>query len=162
MIVSLIAAMAENRVIGSGGGVPWHLPSEQRYFKRVTLGHPVIMGRKTFETLNVPLEFRRTIVVTRQRAYPPGDYLVAPDLESALDAAAGRSDEVFVAGGGEIYRQAMPLADRIYLTVVHRKFEGDVTFPEIPSGEFEEISRRDETADAIPYSLLVFERRRPA
>lgn len=127
-IVSLIAAMAENRVIGKGGGLPWHLPDDLRHFKRLTVDHTVIMGRKTFDEIRHPLANRRNVVVSRNPAFRPPGVTVVPSLEEAL-ALGATEREVFVIGGGEIYRAALPHADRIYLTVVHAEVEGDTWFP---------------------------------
>jgi dihydrofolate reductase len=129
MIVSLIAAMGENRVIGAKGSLPWHLPRDMRHFKTLTTGHPVVMGRKTFETLNVPLPNRHNVVITTDPSYVADGADVAASLEAAL-ATVGDDEDIFVAGGGEIYRLALPRADRIYLTVVHHHFQGDTWFPE--------------------------------
>lgn len=127
-IVSLVAAMAENRVIGRGGGLPWRLPDDLKHFKRLTVDHTVIMGRKTFDEIKRPLANRRNVIISRNRAFRPPSVTVVPSLEEAL-ALGATEREVFVIGGGEIYRQALPLADRIYLTVVHAQVEGDTWFP---------------------------------
>lgn len=128
MIVSLIAAMSENRVIGAAGGLPWHLPLDMRHFKAVTTGHSVVMGRKTFETLPAPLSNRRNIVVTRDPSYRADGADVVHSLEEALGLVADET-EVFIAGGAEIYRAALPRADRLYLTLVHASVTGDTHFP---------------------------------
>ena len=128
MIVSLIAAMSENRVIGSAGGLPWRLPLDMRHFKATTTGHPVVMGRKTFETLPGPLPNRRNIVVTRAPSYRADGADVVHGLDEALALVADDA-EVFIAGGGEIYRVALARADRLYLTVVHASVPGDTYFP---------------------------------
>ena len=128
MIVSLVAAMAENRVIGRNGRLPWHLPDEIKHFKRLTVDHTVVMGRKTFEEIGRPLPNRRNVVISRNPNFHPGGVTVVPDLDEALALGATES-EVFVIGGGEIYRLALPRADRLYLTVIHAPFEGDVHFP---------------------------------
>jgi dihydrofolate reductase len=132
MIVSLVAAMSENRVIGRGGGLPWRLPRDMQHFKRVTVDHTVIMGRKTFEEVRRPLANRRNVVISRQPGFRPHGVTVVPSLDEAL-ALGATEDEVFVIGGGEIYRLALPRADRIYLTVVHAVVEGDTHFPEFES-----------------------------
>lgn len=157
MIVSIIAAMAENRVIGREGAIPWDLPADRRRFREITLGHPVIMGRKTFESLAGPLDGRINIAVTRNRAWWADGILVAHSLEEAL-SLAGDVDEAFVIGGREIYEEALPLAQRIYLTVVHLDVEGDTRFPAIPSS-FEEVSR-ELLCDEPAAELLIYERRR--
>lgn len=127
-IVSLVAAMAENRVIGRGGGLPWRLPDDLKHFKRLTVDHTVIMGRKTFDEIKRPLANRRNVVISRNPAFRPPGVTVVPSLAEAV-ALGATEREVFVIGGGEIYRQALPLADRIYLTVVHAEVEGDTWFP---------------------------------
>ncbi|HZV81739.1 MAG TPA: dihydrofolate reductase, partial [Geobacteraceae bacterium] len=134
------AAMASNGVIGRDGGLPWHIPTDLRHFRDLTVGHTVIMGRKTFQSIGRPLPERVTIVITRQAEFTAAGVTVAGSLQAALASAAGES-EVFICGGGEIYRQALPLADRIYLTLLDRPFAGDTFFPEIPPGRFDEVAR---------------------
>lgn len=158
MRISIIAAMAENRVIGREGAMPWDLPEDRRRFREITWGHPIIMGRKTFDSIGRPLPGRKNIVLTRQPDFRAEGCLVLHDMRSALEACAG-SDEVFIIGGGELYREALPLSERIYLTVVHGEFEGDVLFPELPAGEFREVERL-EVRDTIPCDFVVYERRR--
>jgi dihydrofolate reductase len=126
--VSLIAAMAENRVIGREGGLPWRLPDDLRHFKQLTVDHTVIMGRKTFDEIKRPLDNRRNVVVTRNKEFRPHGVTVVPSLKEAL-ALGATEDEVFVIGGGEIFKAALPLASRIYLTLVHARVEGDTFFP---------------------------------
>lgn len=155
--LSLIAALAANGVIGAGNALPWRLPEDLKRFKALTLGHPVIMGRKTFESIGRPLPGRRNIVLSRRPEYFAAGCIVAHDLESAL-AAAGDADELFVIGGGELYREALPLADRIYLTIVHGEAQGDVLFPELPNGEFVEKERR-RVRDTISCDFVIYERR---
>lgn len=157
MIITLIAAMAENRVIGKDGAMPWHLPDDLARFKAITLGHPVIMGRKTFASIGRPLPGRLNIVLTRRKGYSPEGVAVARSLDEAL-ALAGTADEVFICGGGQVYREALPLADRIHLTVVHRPYEGDTTFPELPA-DFAETAR-EEGEGVPPHEFLTYERRK--
>jgi dihydrofolate reductase len=128
MIVSLVAAMAENRVIGRDGGLPWRLPDDLKHFKRLTVDHTVIMGRKTYDEMGRPLANRRNVVITRNPDFRPAGVTVVPTLEEALALGATES-EVFVIGGGEIYRLALPRADRLYLTIVHASIPGDTYFP---------------------------------
>lgn len=131
MKITVIAAMAENRVIGRAGMLPWRLPDDLRRFKRRTEGHAVVMGRRTFESLGGPLPDRRAIVVTRRRDFDAGGATVTHSLDEALDTArAWNEQEVFILGGAEIYALALPLADRLELTVVHAEIEGDTFFPE--------------------------------
>jgi len=160
MRISIIAAMAENRVIGRAGTIPWDLPGDRRRFRKITWGHPVIMGRRTFESIGRPLPGRKNIVLSRQEGYRAEGCLVVHDLQAAL-AAAGEADEVFVCGGGELYREALPRAGRLYLTIVHGEVEGDVRFPEVPAGEFAEVERR-EGDDTLPCTFVICERRPPS
>ncbi|MBI1921655.1 MAG: dihydrofolate reductase [Geobacter sp.] len=156
MVVSIIAAMADNRVIGKEGKIPWDVPADRRRFRELTFGHPVIMGRRTFETLPGPLAGRANIVVTRNPSWRADGVLVAHSLAEAL-LLAGGVDEAFVIGGGEIYRQALTFAQRIYLTVVHINVEGDTKFPELPDAVVE-VSR-EQLSDAPSAELVRYERR---
>ena len=156
MIVSLIAAMAENRVIGRNGTIPWDIPADRRRFRELTTGHHLVMGRKTFESIGRSLPGRLTIIVTRQPGYRAEGCVVVHDLAAALDLCRG-DDEVFVAGGGEIYRAALPHADRIYLTIVGMNVAGETTFPELPVREFTEIAREEVAVDP-PCVFIHFER----
>ena len=131
MKITLLVAMARNRVIGRRGALPWHLPEDLRRFKRRTDGHVVIMGRRTFESLGGPLPNRRAIVITRRRDYDVPGATPAHSLDEALETArAWGEQEVFVLGGAAIYALALPLADRLEITVVHAEVEGDTYFPE--------------------------------
>src|SRR6185436_13379778 len=131
--VSLIAAMAENRVIGRDGGLPWRLPDDLRRFKELTVDHTIIMGRKTFDEIKRPLDNRRNVVITRNPDFRPHGVTVVPSFKEAL-ALGATEDEVFVIGGGEIFAKALPFADRIYLTLVHAQVEGDTVFPHFEAG----------------------------
>ncbi|MDH3290591.1 MAG: dihydrofolate reductase [Gemmatimonadota bacterium] len=164
MIVSLIAAMAENRVIGSRGSLPWHLPKDMRRFKTLTTDHAVVMGRKTFETLTQPLPQRRNIVITSNREYRAAGAEVVHGLDEAL-ALVGHEEEVFVAGGGQVYRLALPHASRIYLTVVHATYDGDAFFPEFPEGDWLLVSDHTFPTDerhAVPFSFREYHRPTPS
>lgn len=156
-LVSIIAAMAENRVIGNKGTIPWHLPADLKHFRELTTGHPVIMGRTTFASIGHPLPDRRNLVLSRAPGFRAEGIEVLASLTEAL-AACAEEDEIFICGGEEVYRTALPLADRIYLTVIHRKYVGDRVFPPIPD-DFREVSRKEE-AGPPPFSWLVLERRR--
>lgn len=145
--LSLVVAMAKNRVIGAGGRIPWHLPNELQLFKRITLGHPIVMGRKTYESIGRLLPGRTTVVVTRQADYRVPGAIVVHALDDAI-AACGRDDEIFVIGGGELYRQALPNADRIYLTTVEAEPAGDTYMPEFDMREWREVSSESFPADA--------------
>ncbi|RNC72712.1 MAG: dihydrofolate reductase [Desulfuromonadales bacterium] len=157
MIITLIAAMDENRVIGKDGSMPWHLPDDLARFRAITLGHPVIMGRKTFASIGRPLPGRLNIVLTRQEGYAPDGVVVARTLAEAL-TLAGAAGEVFICGGGQVYRAAMPLAHRVLLTVVQGAFPGDTTFPELPV-DFVETAR-EQGAGEPPHLFVTFERRK--
>jgi len=146
MTVSLIVAMSENRVIGRAGGLPWRLSDDLRRFKRLTTGHTIIMGRKTFESIGRPLPNRTSIVITRQADWTTEDVIVAHSLDEALERAS-HDDEVFVIGGGEIFGQALPRADRLYLTIVHADIEGDVYFPAIDESNWRCVHEERHEAD---------------
>lgn len=140
--ISLIAALSENRVIGIKNHLPWNLPEDLKRFRTLTSGHPIIMGRKTFESIGKPLPKRENIVITRDPAYAREGIRVASSLESAIEIArAGSPQEIFVIGGAEIYRLALPLADRLYLTLVSGQFEGDAFFPDWSVHAWTETSR---------------------
>ncbi|WP_323134388.1 dihydrofolate reductase [Tellurirhabdus rosea] len=163
MIISLIAAISENKVIGKDNDLVWSLPDDFRYFKQTTSGHPILMGRKTWESLGRPLPNRLHIIITRQPDFEaPAECIIVDSLEKALDEARKTGDgEAFVIGGAEIYRQALPLADRLYLTEVKGTFEGDTFFPEVNQSEWQEVSRRPHEADArhaVPFDFVVWER----
>lgn len=160
MRVSIIVAMARNRVIGRDNTMPWHLPAELKYFKRVTMGKPIIMGRKTFESIGRPLPGRLNIVVTRDRDYALAGVTVAHGLQEAV-AAAGDAEEVVIIGGAELYRKALPTADRLYLTEVETEPQGDTWFPTIREDDWREVSReRREKDEDNPFDLtwLVLDR----
>ena len=156
-VITLIAAMAENRVIGRDGKIPWHIPEDLRRFREVTMGHPLIVGRRTFESIGGPLPGRMMIVLTRQVHFRPPECQVARDLDEAI-ALAGDADEIFIAGGGTIYRQALPLADRVLLTLVPGAYEGKIVFPELPA-DFVEVAR-EEVPGAAGCLFLTYERGR--
>lgn len=156
--ICLIAAMSENRVIGKAGALPWHLPEDLARFRALTSGHHVIMGRKTWETLDGPLPGRVNIVITRRRAEAIDGALVAGSLEEALELAAG-DDDVFILGGGEIYQLALDRADRIYLTVVHAHLDGDAFFPELDPARWRLVEDERHEADdrhTHAYSFRVY------
>lgn len=161
MIVSQIAAMSENHVIGKDNQLLWHMPNDFRHFKNTTAGHTVIMGRKTFDSIgNKPLPKRRNIIITRQNISAEGCEVVH-SIGDAL-ALCKNEDEVFIVGGAEIYRQSLPVTNRIYLTIIHHNFDGDSFFPEISENEWKEVSHQDHPADekhAFTYSFITYERR---
>ena len=138
--VTLLAAIGRNLVIGRDGDMPWHLPEDLRHFKATTMGHPMVMGRKTFDSIGRALPGRRTIVVTRQHDWRHADVETAHSLADAL-ALAGPTDEVFVVGGGQLYAEAMPFAQRMILSEVPDSPEGDTFFPEWVAQDWREVSR---------------------
>ena len=144
--------MARNRVIGANNRIPWHLPEELKMFKRLTMGHHIVMGRKTYESIGRLLPGRTTVIVTRQRDYAAPGAIIAHSLQDALNAAA-RDDEIFVIGGAELFREALPIADRIHLTVVEAEPEGDTFMPEFDRGEWQEVERAEK--QGYHYALLV-------
>ncbi len=169
METALVVAMTRNRVIGREGAMPWRLSGEMRYFKSLTMGKPLVMGRKTFESIGRPLPGRDTIVVTRQDGLAIEGVTVAADLPSALLIARDKAEargaaEIMVAGGGQIYAQALPLADRLYVTEIDATLEGDTLFPEIDPADWREVSRESQIEDqpggpALRYDKVVLERR---
>jgi dihydrofolate reductase len=150
--VTLVAAVARNGIIGVDGGLPWRLPDDLRRFKRLTLGHVLVMGRKTYESIGHPLPGRTTIVVTRNPSWDPGaaEVRVAGSVSGAIEAAAALDHGVFVVGGAEVYTAALPLADRLELTWVDAEPEGDTTFPELDWRDWREVHR--EEADGAAYA----------
>lgn len=162
MKISLVVAMSENRVIGRDNGLPWRLSGDLRYFKAVTMGKPIVMGRKTYESIGRPLPGRRNIVLTRDPAYRAPGCEVCPDLEQAL-ALVGDVPEVMIIGGGALYAATLDRADRIYLTEVHATVEGDTWFPALDASRWKECSRErheGDEGDGLAYSFVVLERRR--
>jgi len=139
--IVIIAAVARNGVIGKDNKLPWHLPEDLKHFKALTMGHPMIMGRKTWESLPGRLPGRPHIVVSRDTSYQAEGAEVVHSLEAAIDAAGRHSDTVFVIGGADIYAQALPLADRMELTEVDAEVQGDATFPPFGKEEWSEIAR---------------------
>jgi dihydrofolate reductase len=142
MDISLIVAMDKRRGIGKDGRLPWHLPADLKLFKKITMGHHLIMGRKTWESIGRPLPGRTMIVLTRQTDYQPIGCLVAPSLNEGLEIARRNGEkEVFVIGGAKVFRQALPMADRIYLSRVEGIFAADAFFPELPQGFWKTVKQ---------------------
>ena len=157
MIISSIVAMASNRVIGNRGDIPWKIPGEQKKFKEITLGHSIIMGRKTYESIGRPLPGRTNIVITRQADYRAAGCIVVHDLDSAFRSCPPEENEAFICGGGQLYQESLPVTDRIYLTVLPREVTGDTYFPEISEVEFK-ISKSEHIDGVEPYDFLVYDR----
>jgi dihydrofolate reductase len=157
MLISQIVAMASNRVIGNKGEIPWKIPGEQKMFKDITMGHVMIMGRKTYESIGRALPGRTSIVVTRQPDYAAPDCIVVSDLESAFEACAPDESEAFIIGGTQIFRETMSITDRIYLTVLPREVPGDTYFPDFPESDFNIIKSKFIDA-VVPYYFHIYER----
>ncbi len=162
MILSLLVAADENNVIGKNNQLPWHLPSDLRYFKNTTWGMPVLMGRKTFESIGKPLPGRQSIVITRNKEWKYEGVEVVHSLEDAIKKAEVLGvKEIFVIGGAEIFQAAFPQAQRLYLTRIHHSFNGDVFFTGMKEGEWKQVKNRFCSADeknAYDHSFQVWER----
>ena len=163
MKLALICAMAKNRTIGRNNSLPWYLPEDLKYFKHTTMGSTIIMGRKTFDSLGRVLPGRPHVVISRSALSLPENCYAARSLQEAISTAQTLAEqgEVVVIGGAEIYRQALPLVDRLYLTEVHIEPEGDTWFPELNPGDWQETEREDVPADAdsaIAYSIVTYQR----
>ncbi len=146
MKISLIAALGPDRLIGRQNALPWQLPADLRHFKKLTMGHPIVMGRKTHESIGRPLPGRQNIVISRQPEYRADGCTVAHSLSDAL-AAAKDGDEVFIIGGAAVYQEALPRADRLHLTLIEGQFEGDTFFPDYDPPRWHELSRDRHEAD---------------
>ncbi len=159
--VSLIVAMAKNRVIGIDNTLPWHLPADLKHFKALTMGHHIVMGRKTYESIGKPLPGRTSVVVTRNAGYSAPGVTAVNSLPAAI-SACGDDDEIFVIGGAELYLQAITLADRIYLTEIGADIHGDAYFPEINLGEWQEVSRETHLQpepQPLQYHFVIYNRK---
>mgnify|MGYP001174087611 CR=1 FL=1 len=163
-MISLFVAHANDRVIGYQNDMPWHVPGDLAYFKRRTMGKPIIMGRKTYESIGRPLPGRLNIVITRNASYEVEGVRVVSSLEDALQVAKEETDaaEYMIIGGEQIFKQAMPLADRMYITKIDETYPGDTFFPAYDLNEWETIEA-SETAlndEGVPYTFYVYERKR--
>lgn len=157
MDIVLVAALDEGSVMGADGGIPWYLPEDLRHFKRTTMGHPLVMGRKTYETLPMALPGRHMIVITHQKDYQAPDAQVVTSLEEALRVArAQNTGAAMISGGATIYDQTLPFADRLILTVVHGNFEGDTFFPDFDSEDWKIDSQRHQPADERHAQAMTF------
>ena len=166
MRIAMIWAMAENRVIGRDNKLPWHLPNDLKYFKRLTTGKPVIMGRKTYDSIGKPLPNRINIVITRDPNFTVEGVKAVHSLQSALELADAEclisgAEEVIIMGGAQIYEQGLAIADRLYVTLVHAEVDGDATFPPVDFSQYRERSREDFSADGpnpYDYSFCIFDK----
>lgn len=163
----MIAAIDQNRLIGNGPHIPWRLPADLLHFREMTIGKPVVMGRKTFETLPRPLSKRKNIILTRNNNYnAPKECIIAHSVDGVIKIAKELSEngltELMICGGAPIYAAFLPLASRLYLTQIHETFEGDVYFPEFDWNEWEEVERTDLDADEknpYSYSFLILDKK---
>ncbi|HUC81711.1 MAG TPA: dihydrofolate reductase [Flavisolibacter sp.] len=163
MTISLLVAASENNVIGKDNQLPWHLPNDLKYFKNLTWGMPILMGRKTFDSIGKPLPGRKSVVITRNKAWQHEGVDVVHSIEEAVQKAESYGvKEIFVIGGAEIFTTALPTAKRVYLTRIHQPFEGDVFFPELSADEWQLASSRFCSADeknAYDHTYQVWERK---
>jgi dihydrofolate reductase len=160
MRVAIVVAATDDGVIGKGNALPWRLPDDLKYFKAITLGKPVIMGRRTFESIGKPLPGRTNIVISRKKGFEAIGCITVTSIDAAL-LAAGDVSEICVIGGGEIYRQILPRTDTIYLTRVHAEVDGDVFFPPLDAGHWREVRRDDHPTDErhiFPFTFVTLER----
>ena len=166
MNILLVAAIAQNGVIGRGNALPWRLKSDMQHFRALTMGKPVVMGRKTYLSIGRPLKGRTTIVVSRDRGFTAPGIVVAPSLDAALataraDALRRNADAIVIAGGADIYAQAIPLATRLAITHVHKQIDGDAHFPAIDPNEWSECARSEHEAaaeDEAAFAFVTYER----
>lgn len=157
-MISIIVAVTKNNVIGNNGIMPWKIKGEQRRFKELTTGHTIIVGRKTFQAEGKPLPNRKTIIISKTKNIECENCVTVKSLKEALELAKDEK-EIFIAGGGEIYRQVLPMTDRIYLTIIDKVIEGDVYFPEINEDKF--VKTYEERIEGeIPYTYYTYERRK--
>ncbi len=163
MHLSIIVAMGSNRVIGNRNALPWHLPADLAHFKSTTMGKPILMGRRTHESIGRPLPGRLNIVITHNRNYTAEGCSVVHSLEQAIEAASGH-EEIMIIGGAELYRQALPRVERLYLTCIDADFEGDAYFPELSDADWRELaseSHRPDGKNAHPYRFVTLQRIAP-
>ncbi len=166
VVISFIVAVSENNVIGKDNKLPWYLPTDMKYFKNMTWGMPVVMGRKSFDALGKSLMGRTNIVITRNKNWKADGVEVVQSIDQAITLASQTdAKEIYIIGGGEIFQAAMPSADKIYRTLVHENFEGDAFFPEIKQEEWKLVSNRDcepDEKNAYALSFQVWERKPPS
>ncbi len=159
---TIIAALSENRVIGRNGTLPWRMPADLAHFKRLSMGHPILMGRKNHEDIGRPLPGRSNIILTRQEGFQAQSCIVVHHLNE-VESVVPDDSEIMVIGGAEIYAKLMPRANRIYFTIIHANIDGDTFFPEFNQAEWEETGRQDHLADKknpYPYSFVTLERKK--
>ncbi|PUU89357.1 dihydrofolate reductase [Halanaerobium sp.] len=162
MSLSIIAAMDQNQLIGVQGEIPWDLPADLKYFKKTTMGAPVIMGRKTFESIGFPLPGRRNIILTRNKDYEAEDCEVVHSKQEILDEFLKKKEEAFIIGGAEIYKQFLAYSDKLYLTIIEHQFSGDTYFPKLDWQKWDKVSEKEGTTDSdnpYSYSYHVYQRK---
>jgi dihydrofolate reductase len=161
MRIAAIFAMSDNRVIGKDNQLPWRLPADMRHFKKITMGKPILLGRKTYESIGHALPGRCNVVITRDIHFQAPGCVVANSLETAL-LAADYSEEIIVIGGAILYQHLLPRTHRLYMTLIHHQFDGDTYFPELNMTEWQEVEREDHHADAenqYDYSFITLDRK---
>ena len=161
-MIAIVVAAAENNVIGKDNGLIWHLPADLRHFKQITMGHPILMGRKTFESIGKPLPGRTSVIITTQKDYEAEGCLVAHSVAEAVEQARQLDEDLYIIGGANIYEQTLPITDRVYLTRVHAAFDGDVYFPELDEEDWETVEQEHHEPDEknkYPYSFLMLQRK---
>jgi|TARA_B100001939_G_scaffold93560_1_gene80214 dihydrofolate reductase len=168
MLISLIVAHSSNRVIGIDGQLPWHIPDDLKYFKAITIGKPIIMGRKTFDSIGKPLPGRLNIIITKNTDLIIEECVVVNNLEAAITEAKNylkmqdsEQEEIFIIGGAQIFKQSMQFVNKIYITEVHAEYAGDVFFGELSSNDWIEVSRdlHDSENDKIPFSFVIYKKK---
>jgi dihydrofolate reductase len=161
MKISLIVAMASNRVIGINNQLPWHLSADLKRFRQITMGSPILMGRKTYESIGRPLPGRTNVIISRDPFYKQEGCLVFNDIETAIKNCCQKFQEIFVIGGSELYKSILPKADTLYVTLINKEFSGDAFFPEIDARHWAEVAREDIDNDpdaGFSYSFIRYEK----
>lgn len=168
MLISLIVAHSSNRVIGIDGQLPWHIPDDLKYFKAITIGKPIIMGRKTFDSIGKPLPGRLNIIITKNTDLTIAECVVVNNLEAAITEAKNyfktqdtEQEEIFIIGGAQIFKQSMEFVNKIYITEVHAEYAGDVFFDELSDNDWIEVGRdlHDSENDKIPFSFVIYKKK---
>jgi dihydrofolate reductase len=157
-MISFVVAMDQNRAIGKDNDLPWYLPNDLKHFKKTTMGKPIVMGRKTYESIGKPLPGRENIVVTRDESYKAEGTTIVHSVDEVLQLNA---EEICVIGGSEIFKQFLPVADRLYITEIHHTFDADTYFPELSADEWKEVSRTEGIVDEknkYPHEFIVYEK----
>lgn len=161
-MIAIVVAAAENNVIGKDNGLIWHLPADLRHFKQITMGHPILMGRKTYESIGKPLPGRTSVIITTQKDYEAEGCIVTHSVQEAVAQARQLDEDLYIIGGAHIYEQTLPVTDRIYMTRVHASFNGDVYFPELDEKDWETVEEEHHEPDEknkYSYSFLTLQRK---